>query len=63
MPQPYQPACETTFLAGLLARLDEAKALWDEAFRAAETDRQRMHLERSRLSLTYAELFLSLIHI
>ena len=42
--------------------LDEAKALWDEAFRAAETDRQRMHLERSRLSLTYAELF-SMPHI
>ncbi len=62
VPQPYQPACETTFLAGLLARLDEAKALWDEAFRAAETDRQRMHLERSRLSLTYAELF-SMPHI
>ncbi len=57
VPKAYQPTCPDTFLAGLIARLDEVKPLWDEAFRLAETDIQRKHLERSRLSLTYTELF------
>ena len=40
-----------------MARLGEATALWDAALEMTETDLQRMHVERSRLALTYLELF------
>ena len=57
LPKPYQPALSDFFLAGLVPRIDEAIALWDSAEAQAQTDLQRMHIDRSRLSLIYFKLF------
>ena len=53
----YQPVYPDSALDGLVRRLDEALSLWDRAAALAETDRQRIHIRRSRLSLTYLKLF------
>ena len=57
LPKAYQAINPDNILNGLMARLGEATALWDAALEMAETDLQRMHIERSRLALTYLELF------
>jgi len=57
LPKAYQTINPDNCLNGLMTRLDEATALWDEALEMAETNLQRMHIERSRLALTYLELF------
>ncbi len=57
-PRAYQPIHpDETYLSGLIARMDEVKALFDEAMELAETDKQREHLYISRISLKYMELF------
>ncbi len=56
-PQAYQEPYPDSYLSGLIERIGEAKALWDGALAAAASDAQRMHVERSRLPLTYLDLF------
>ncbi|MBQ4289832.1 MAG: DUF4838 domain-containing protein [Clostridia bacterium] len=57
IPKAYQPPLEDSFLSGLIERLDEAFSYWDKAWALAENDTQKMHIERSRTSLTYLKLF------
>ena len=57
LPKAYQAINPDNCLNGLMAQLDEAMALGDQALEMAETDLQRMHTYRSRLALTYLNLF------
>ena len=53
----YQPVLPDHPLKEFAAHLEELYALLGEAEEKAETDLQREHLERSRFSLTYLDLF------
>ncbi len=55
--KPYQPVYPDHPLTELCERLPEAYALFDEAYAMAETDTERERIERSRLPLTYIDLF------
>ncbi len=55
--KPYQPVYPEHPLTDLCKRLDEAEGYFDRALELAETDIQRLRIERSKLSLTYIRLF------
>jgi len=55
--KPYQPANPENPLVGLCNRIDEVKSLWNAAYEKAETDTQRMHIDRSRMAIDYLELY------
>ena len=57
LPKAYQTTNPDNCLNGLMTRLDEAMALWDQALELAETEQQKMHVARSRMALTYLDLF------
>ena len=57
LPKAYQAHHPKTYLNGFIERIDEAKALLDAAYDAAETDLHREHVARTRLSVTYIDLF------
>ncbi len=58
VPKAYQPTVGGHHLFGFIDRLDEIKAGYDRAFALAETDVERHHLEISRFSVTYVDLFI-----
>ena len=55
--KPYQPVYPNHALSRLCERLDEAKGCFDRAYEKAETDLQRYRIKRSRIALTYLDLF------
>ncbi len=55
--QPYQPVYPDHALTGLAERMAEAKACFERALALAETETERERIERSRIFLTYVELF------
>ncbi len=59
MAQPFQPMYPDHPLVGLVARMDEVNDLFDRAYALAETEEERTHIERSRLAITYLDLFCS----
>ncbi len=57
LPKAYQAHHPKTYLNGFIERIDEAKALLDAAYEQAETELQKNHVARTRLSVTYIDLF------
>jgi len=57
--KPYQDMWEDHCLIGIVNRMDEAKGYFDRAYAMAETDTERMHIERSRMAIDYLDLFCS----
>ncbi len=55
--KPYQPMLPDHPLSGLCDKMEEVKQCFDDALAMAETDTQRAHIEKSRFSLTYLDLF------
>jgi hypothetical protein len=58
VPKAYQPTLSDHYLLDFVGRIDEIKELYNEAFDLAETDEQRRHLEISRWSVSYVDLFI-----
>ncbi|MBQ4290972.1 MAG: DUF4838 domain-containing protein [Clostridia bacterium] len=54
---PFQPFLPDHALTEFVRHMDELTRLFGEAMEQAETDQQRDHIQRSRFSLSYAELF------
>jgi hypothetical protein len=57
IPQAYQDIYKGSYLRDFIPQLDEAIALWDEAEALASDDAERERIRRSKLSLTYLDLF------
>lgn len=57
VPKAYQPAIPDHHLLGFIEHINEIKAMYDRAFALAETEEQRRHLEISRWSVSYVDLF------
>jgi len=57
LPKAYQAHHPKTYLQGFIERIDEAKALLDAAYEQAETELAKNHVARTRLSVTYIDLF------
>ena len=55
--KPYQPVYPDHALTPMCARIEEAEAFFDRAYALAETDVERFHLDRSKMSLAYIRLF------
>lgn len=53
---PNQPVYPDHVFTELCEHMDEIKAMWDKAYELAETESQRMHLDRSRMTIRYMEL-------
>jgi hypothetical protein len=58
-PAAFIPMVPNHPLVGIVERMDEAKGYFDRALAAAETEEQRFHIERSRMAITYLDLFCS----
>ncbi|MBE6599450.1 MAG: DUF4838 domain-containing protein, partial [Ruminococcaceae bacterium] len=58
IPRPYQPTLSDHYLMGFIERLDEIKAGYDRALALCETEAERRHLEMSRFSVSYVDLFI-----
>ncbi len=59
LPQPYQPMLPNHALTGLVERMDEVEACFDRAMALAEDDGVKERIERSRMGVTYVDLFCS----
>ncbi|MBE6952464.1 MAG: DUF4838 domain-containing protein [Ruminococcaceae bacterium] len=57
IPRPYAEVNEQSYLSGLTARIDEVRALWDEAYAMAADAGERERIDRCRLSIDYLWLF------
>jgi len=58
-PNVYQPVVPDHALTRLGARVGEIQSLFDKALELAETDVEREHIQRSRISIDFMELFLT----
>ncbi len=58
-PSAFIPMLPNHPLVGIVDRMDEAQGYFDRALAAAETEEQRFHIERSRMAITYLDLFCS----
>ncbi|MBE6598840.1 MAG: DUF4838 domain-containing protein [Ruminococcaceae bacterium] len=58
-PAAFIPMVPNHPLVGIVDRMDEAKGYFDRAIAKAETDTERVHIERSRMAITYLDLFCS----
>ncbi len=57
--KPYQDMWDDHCLMGIVRRMDEAKGYFANALAEAETDTERMHIDRSSMAIRYLDLFCS----
>ncbi len=58
-PAAYMPMLPNHPLTGIVDRMTEVQGYFDRALAMAETDTERMHIERSRVAVDYLDLFCS----